>query len=109
MYAFPNLKACWVACPSLKACWVTSIVTIILFGCGRQESTFVAPPPPEVTVSVPREMEATDYPESTGDTKALEEVEIRAGVQGFLDKMNFQPGRKVMAGDVLFVIDPRPY
>ncbi len=94
---------------SLKACWVASIVTIVLFGCGRQESTFVSPPPPDVTVSAPQHKEVTDYLEFTGNTKAIEEVEIRARVQGFLDKMNFEPGQKVTVGEVLFVIDPRPF
>ncbi|MEW6348520.1 MAG: efflux RND transporter periplasmic adaptor subunit [Thermodesulfobacteriota bacterium] len=99
MFVFANFKACWVA----------SIVTIILFGCGPQRSSFVAPPPPDVTVSAPLKQEVTDYLEFTGNTKAIEEVEIRARVQGFLDSMNFQPGQKVKAGDVLFVIDPKPF
>ncbi len=93
----------------LKRCWITAIAAVIVFGCGPQKTEFVAPPPPDVTVSAPLKQEVTDFLEFTGNTKPIEAVEIRARVQGFLDSMNFQPGAKVKAGDVLFVIDPRPF
>jgi len=69
----------------------------------------VPPPAPEVTITRPEKKEVTDHLEFTGNTKAVESVEIRARVQGFLDSMNFEPGQKVKAGDLLFVIDPRPF
>jgi len=81
----------------------------VLFGCGQGSDTLVQPPPPEVTISLPEKKEVTDYLEFTGNTKALEAVEIRARVQGFLDRINFDPGQRVKAGDLLFVIDPRPF
>lgn len=82
---------------------------LILFGCGQGTETFVPPPPPDVMIGLPEKKEVTDYLEFTGNTKALESVEIRARVQGFLDRMNFQPGQDVKSGDLLFVIDPRPF
>ncbi|MDR3604120.1 MAG: efflux RND transporter periplasmic adaptor subunit [Syntrophaceae bacterium] len=89
--------------------WSLLLSAIILFGCGHGPETFAPPPPPEVTINLPEEREVTDNLEFTGNTKALESVEIRARVQGFLDKMNFEPGQQVKAGDLLFVIDPRPF
>jgi multidrug efflux system membrane fusion protein len=89
--------------------WSLLLSATILFGCGHGTETFAPPPPPEVTINLPEEREVTDYLEFTGNTKALESVEIRARVQGFLDKMNFEPGQQVKAGDLLFVIDPRPF
>ncbi|HVO22441.1 MAG TPA: efflux RND transporter periplasmic adaptor subunit [Candidatus Margulisiibacteriota bacterium] len=66
-------------------------------------------PPPEVAVSQPVEQTAIEYFTTTGRTAAIEEVDIRARVGGYLVKVNFQDGRDVKAGDVLFEIDPRPY
>lgn len=81
----------------------------ILSGCGQRTQTFTPPPPPEVTITLPEKREVRDYLEFTGNTQAFESVEIRARVQGFLEKMNFEPGQQVKAGDMLFVIDPRPF
>ncbi len=88
---------------------VLILASLLIFGCGQGSETFVQPPPPEVTISLPEKKEITDNLEFTGNTKAVESVEIRARVQGFLDRMNFEPGQKVKAGDILFVIDPRPF
>lgn len=79
-----------------------------MLGCS-EKSEMAAPPPPEVVVNHPIEKEVTDYLEATGTTQAIESVDIRARVRGFLDKVNFQPGARVKAGDVLFVIDPREF
>jgi RND family efflux transporter MFP subunit len=66
-------------------------------------------PPPEVAVSQPVEQTAIQYFTTTGRVAAVEEVDVRARVGGYLVKVNFQDGRDVKAGDVLFEIDPRPY
>ena len=66
-------------------------------------------PPPEVAVGQPVEQTAVEYFSTTGRTAAVEEVDVRARVGGYLVKVNFQDGRDVKAGDVLFEIDPRPY
>jgi RND family efflux transporter MFP subunit len=66
-------------------------------------------PPPEVAVGQPTEQTAVQYYTTTGRTAAVEQVDIRARVGGYLVKVNFQDGRDVKAGDVLFEIDPRPY
>ena len=80
----------------------------LLTGCDRA-GEYVAPPPPAVTVSRPVQQTVTDYAEFTGTTEAIESVEIRARVEGFLETVNFEAGAEVKAGDVLFVIDPKPF
>jgi RND family efflux transporter MFP subunit len=66
-------------------------------------------PPPEVAVSPPVEETAIEYFTTTGRTAAVQEVDVRARVGGYLVKVNFQDGQDVKVGDLLFEIDPRPY
>jgi RND family efflux transporter MFP subunit len=68
-----------------------------------------APPPPKVTVSQPQVMTVTNWDEYPGHIEAVESVEIRPRVSGYIDSIHFQDGAEVKAGDLLFVIDPRPY
>ncbi len=77
-------------------------------GCQKQPET-VVPPPPTVTVSTPTQEDVTVYQEFVGSTEAFKSVNIRARVQGFLDKMSFEPSSFVRKGQVLFVIEPEPY
>jgi RND family efflux transporter MFP subunit len=71
----------------------------------------VAPPaaPTPVAVSYPVEREVTDSADYTGRTAAVDSVEVRAHVWGYLDKVNFKEGALVQKGDVLFELDARPY
>jgi multidrug efflux system membrane fusion protein len=64
---------------------------------------------PAVPVSVPVEREVTDYVDFTGRTDAVQSVDIRPRVTGYLIRMPFREGSEVKAGDLLFEIDPRPY
>ena len=88
---------------------LTLAAALLLPGCGKQENKYVAPPPPEVTVSQPAKKEVTHYEDYTGTTSAYESVEIRARVEGYLETIKFQPGAVVNKGDILFVIDPKPF
>jgi membrane fusion protein (multidrug efflux system) len=72
-------------------------------------NTYVAPPPPEVTVSPPVRRTLTTYKEYTGTTRAKEQVDLRARVKGFLKEIRFQEGSDVKAGQVLLVIDEEPF
>src|SRR5580700_8557223 len=81
----------------------------ILAGCARAPSGAPAPPPTTVAVSYPIERYVTDYTDFTGRTAAVDSVEVRAHVWGYLDKVNFKEGDLVKKGDVLFELDPRPY
>jgi multidrug efflux pump subunit AcrA (membrane-fusion protein) len=87
---------------------VAVVVTGMLIGCGGQPET-VAPPPPEVTVATPQVRDVTVYEEFVGTTEAYQSVSIRARVQGYLDKMAFEPSSFVRKGELLFVIEPEPY
>jgi RND family efflux transporter MFP subunit len=90
--------------------WLLSITIagLLFTGC-KQKNTYVAPPPPQVTVSKPAQRAVTDYAEFTGTTEAFESVEIRARVDGYLQSIHFQPGRLVSKEDLLFIIDPKPF
>src|SRR5690242_20945711 len=68
-----------------------------------------APPPPPVTVARPLQKTITEWDEYTGRFAAVELVEIRARVSGFIDAVHFNEGQLVKQGDILFVIDQRPY
>ena len=81
---------------------------LALAGCARAPAEAPAAAPP-VTVSYPVEREVTDYADFTARTAAVDSVELRARVSGYLDKVNFKEGALVKKGDVLFEIDPRTY
>jgi RND family efflux transporter MFP subunit len=68
-----------------------------------------APTPPEVTVTTPTQRDVTIIHEFVGSTQAYESVEIRARVQGYLEKVAFVPSSYVREGQLLFVIEPEPY
>src|SRR5437899_11846487 len=80
-----------------------------LTGCARGPSAAPAAAPIPVTVSYPVEREVTDYADFTARIAAVDSVEVRARVWGYLDKVNFKEGALVKKGDVLFELDPRPY
>jgi RND family efflux transporter MFP subunit len=84
------------------------MLALMLTGC-EQANTFVAPPPPKVTVAQPLTEEVIDSLEFTGTTVASARVEVRARVSGVLQSMHFEPGADVNEGDLLFIIDPKEY
>ena len=68
-----------------------------------------APPAPAVTVATPLGRVVDKWDEYTGRFEAVQQVEVRARVSGFIDSIHFTDGQMVKAGDLLFKIDPRPY
>lgn len=84
-------------------------VCVGLAGCARGPSEPPAAAPIPVKVSYPVEQEVTDYTEFTARTAAVDSVEVRAHVWGYLQRVKFKEGDLVKAGDILFEIDPRPY
>jgi multidrug efflux system membrane fusion protein len=84
------------------------LVAPLLAGCDSKPVAS-APPPPPVTVGHPLQKTITEWDEYTGRFTAVESVEVRARVSGFIDSVHFKEGQIVKRGDALFVIDPRPY
>lgn len=86
-------------------------ISILLLGCvcGCGSNEYAPPPPPAVTAERPVVRDVTRFVDYTGTTRAVESVEVRARVKGYLQSMHFQPGDFVEKGDLLFVIDPEPF
>jgi len=87
---------------------VSLIVAATLAGCGDSHQA-AAPPPPAVTVAKPVQRTIVDQDEYVGRFVAVESVEVRARVPGYLEAIHFQDGQMVKAGDLLFTIDRRPF
>jgi membrane fusion protein, multidrug efflux system len=81
----------------------------VLAGCDNKQASNAAPPPPSVTVSQPLQKTITEWDEYTGRFEALANVDVRARVSGFIDSIHFNDGQILKQGELLFVIDPRPY
>jgi RND family efflux transporter MFP subunit len=87
------------------------LVALILWltGCNSQHPAADGPPPPEVTVSKPEQKEVENWDEFTGQTAAVNLVNISARVSGYIVNIPFKEGDIVHKGDLLYQIDPRPY
>ena len=90
-----------------RSLWVVLAIVLVINACRRSEP--VAAPPPKVTISTPIQREVIEWDEYTGRLEATESVEVRARVSGYLQSIHFKDGAIVKKGDLLFVIDPRPY
>ena len=77
--------------PILRFC-IAAIVALGLIGCGPKRPELVTPPPPVVMVSHPVEREVTDYQVFTARTQAVESVDIKARVSGYLMEICFKDG-----------------
>jgi RND family efflux transporter MFP subunit len=94
----------------LTAAPLAAVTLMVLEGCARNEAAEVkAPPLPQVSVAGVISRQITEFDEFTGRFEAVERVEIRPRVSGYIASVNFTEGSDVKKGDVLFVIDPRPY
>src|SRR6516162_3454662 len=78
-------------------------------GCDEKHPQAAETPPPVVLVSQPLERKVTDYQVFTARTQAVQSVDVKARVSGFLTKILFKDGADVKEGDILFQIDNRPY
>jgi membrane fusion protein, multidrug efflux system len=87
------------------------LAIVALAGCGQQQAAAPAGPPPKpaVTVVAATERTLSDTEEFVGEIRGLQDVEIRARVQGYLEGIHFEPGTAVKKGQLLFTIDPRPF
>ena len=92
--------------PSLVIC--IAVASAALSGC-RSAAETPAPAAPAVVVARPLVVRMTEWDEYTGRFEATDRVDVRARVDGYLDSIHFRDGAVVKPGDLLFVIDPRPY
>jgi RND family efflux transporter MFP subunit len=82
----------------------------LITACGQnQQAAPAAPPPPTVSVGHPVKRNIVDYDEYVGRFVAVDSVEVRARVSGYLDQVHFTDGQMVKQGDLLFTIDRRPF
>lgn len=84
------------------------LASLLVSACGSS-STPVKQAPPEVEVALPLKKKIVEWDEYTGRFQAIEEVDIRSRVTGYLEAIRFKDGQMVNKGDVLFIIDPRPF
>jgi RND family efflux transporter MFP subunit len=91
-----------------KLAVLLAIATLVA-SCSERQQQGGAPPPPAVTVAKPVKRTVVDYDEYVGRFTAINAVEVRARVSGYLDKVHFKDGQIVKQGDLLFTIDKRPF
>ncbi len=88
---------------------IASAFAILLAGCGESQKQAAAPPPPAVTVAKAVKRPIIDFDEYVGRFVAVNSVEVRARVSGYLEAVHFKDGQRVKQGDLLFTIDKRPF
>lgn len=106
---FPGISGRFASIPKkLLMAFAATVAISFLAGCEKppQQPASAAPP---VTVAPPTKRTVTDWDEFTGRFDAIEQVQIRARVTGFVTSVEFKDGAMVKAGDLLYVIDPRQY
>jgi membrane fusion protein, multidrug efflux system len=89
---------------------VLLLLALLVAGCSDSgQKRAGAPPPPVVTVALPVQRTIVDRDEYVGRFIAVDSVEIRARVSGYLEKVHFKDGQIVKAGELLFSVDKRPF
>jgi multidrug efflux system membrane fusion protein len=88
---------------------VIAAAALAASACSRGGAQAAAPPPPEVDAAQVIVRPVRQWDEFSGRTAATDAVDVRARVSGYIDRIAFKEGGEVKAGDLLFVIDPRPY
>lgn len=87
---------------------LSAVLLALLVGC-EQKNTYVAPPPPKVTVAVPAKRAVTLYLQATGNAAAVNTANLVARVPGFVESINYKDGDTVKKGALLFTIEPESY
>ena len=91
---------------------LSALVMLAMVGCGNPidpGAKPAQPPAADVKIAKPLAQDVTEWDEYTGRIEAVSAVDIRARVSGYLEKVNFKAGAKVKKGDLLFLIDPKPF
>lgn len=85
------------------------VLCLVLAGCHTGQDNSKGNTPMPVKVSYPLQRRVTEYSDLTGRTAAIDSIEVRARVWGYVDRFNFAEGMLVKKGEVLYEIDPRTY
>ena len=107
MYSIPLVSSLSLMHGARVVALPLAIATLVA-SCGEGQKQ-AGPPPPAVTVAEPVKRTVFDYDEYVGRFTAINSVEVRARVSGYLDKLHFKDGQLVKQGDLLFTIDKRPF
>src|SRR4030095_11749000 len=99
---------------TMKTLWSRALLSVltgwcVLLNACQQQQAAPPPPPPKVTVRQPVVRDVVEWGEYTVRLEAVESVDIRPRVSGYLQSVHFTDGAIVKKGALLFVIDPRPY
>lgn len=106
MTAFPLVPA---ARRVLTAAGLAAAIALVVAGCDSRAESTGAPPAPEVGVAAVLSESVRDWSDATGRIAAVDSVELRPRVSGYVQRVAYTEGEEVAQGDLLFVIDPRPY
>ena len=104
-----NRRYLWLLLTILAAAALLAAVSARSWLGSSAQADLAPPPPPAVTVSPALATRTADWANFTGQFTPVEAVDIRAQVSGYLTEIHFTDGQIVHKGDLLFVIDPRPY
>jgi multidrug efflux system membrane fusion protein len=97
-------------CGCMKLTAIASLAAVALsVGCTHTQAQQAAPAPPQVTVAHVISRDVTEWDEFTGRLQAVDAVDVRPRVSGYVAAVRFEEGAIVRRGDLLFQIDPRPF
>jgi membrane fusion protein, multidrug efflux system len=95
--------------PRASAFATLVVVLAAVVGCRGNKEAPPPPPPPHVTIARPVTKMVQSYVEYNGNLDAVDTVQVKARVKGFLNKIEFTEGEEVKEGDLMYQIDPREY
>ncbi len=98
----------WLPINGKLAGWAGLCGLLVIMACGER-NVYAPPPPPQVIVARPTRQPVTAYLEFTGNTQAINTVQLRARVEGYLEKVFFKDGDIVKKGQLLFLIQQNTY
>src|ERR1019366_6729490 len=108
MNGFRNVKSPDISATLRRVSVALALATLVV-SCGESQKPAGGPPPPTVTVDKSATQTVVDHDEYVGRFIAVDSVEVRARVSGYLDGVHFKDGQMVKQGDLLFTVDKRTF
>ncbi len=93
----------------VAALLLSAAIAVAISACSSEAAPNAAPPPPQVSVATVLTKQVRQWDDFTGRVAAVETVELRPRVSGYVQRVAYEEGQEVHKGDLLFVIDQRPY